>query len=68
MNRMLNIQSIHHVALLTDNYELSKQFYTEILGFTILKETYRAERQSYKLDLVIKDKYQIELFSSIFRK
>ena len=63
MNRMLNIQSIHHVALLTDNYELSKQFYTEILGFTILKETYRAERQSYKLDLVIKDKYQIELFS-----
>ena len=60
---MLHIQSIHHVAILTDNYELSKQFYTEVLGFTILLETYRAERQSYKLDLLINGKYQVELFS-----
>ncbi len=60
---MLHIQSIHHVALLTDNYELSKQFYTEVLGFTVLKETYRAERRSYKLDLLINGKYQVELFS-----
>jgi len=63
MNRMLHIQSIHHVAILTDNYELSKQFYTEVMGFTVLKETYRAERQSYKLDLLINGKYQVELFS-----
>ena len=63
MNSMLHIQSIHHVAILTDNYELSKQFYTEVLGFTVLKETYRAERQSYKLDLLINGKYQVELFS-----
>ena len=50
---MLNIQSIHHVAILTDNYAVSKHFYTEILGFTIIEETYRAERQSYKLDLSV---------------
>ncbi len=60
---MLNIESIHHVAVLTDNYEDSKVFYTEILGFKIIAEVYREERQSYKLDLSIKDKYQIELFS-----
>ena len=60
---MLNIQAIHHVAILTDNYEVSKHFYTEILGFKIIEETYRAERQSYKLDLSINGKYQIELFS-----
>ncbi|MFL9483565.1 VOC family protein [Chitinophagaceae bacterium LWZ2-11] len=60
---MLKIKSIHHVAILTDNYEISKQFYTEILGFEIIEETYRAERQSYKLDLSIAGKYQIELFS-----
>ncbi len=60
---MMNIRAIHHVAILTDNYEESKRFYTQILGFTIAAETYRAERQSYKLDLAINGKYQIELFS-----
>ncbi|HVX51178.1 MAG TPA: VOC family protein [Chitinophagaceae bacterium] len=60
---MLNIQQVHHVAILTDNYALSKHFYTEILGFTIIAETYREARQSYKLDLAVNGQYQIELFS-----
>ncbi len=60
---MLHIQHIHHVAILTDNYEVSKRFYTEILGFEIMAEVYRQERQSYKLDLSINGKYQVELFS-----
>lgn len=62
---MLDIRRIHHVAILTekDLYAASKEFYTEILGFTILQEVYRAERDSYKLDLAIGDLYQIELFS-----
>lgn len=59
----MEIKGIHHVAILTDDYERSKSFYTEVLGFEILKETYREERQSYKLDLAINGQYQIELFS-----
>ena len=59
----MNIKAIHHVAILTDNYAVSKAFYTEVLGFTIIKETYRSERDSYKLDLAINGLYQIELFS-----
>lgn len=59
----MNIQSIHHIAILTDDYENSKSFYTEVLGFTILAETYREERKSYKLDLAVNGHYQIELFS-----
>ena len=59
----MEIKAIHHVAILTDNYERSKYFYTEILGFSILKETFRAERNSFKLDLAINGLYQIELFS-----
>lgn len=59
----MTIKGIHHVAILTDNYETSKVFYTDILGFKILSETYRAERNSYKLDLEINGQYQIELFS-----
>jgi len=59
----MRIKSIHHIAILAGDYEKSKKFYTEILGFTILSETYRAERKSYKLDLAINGMYQIELFS-----
>ena len=59
----MNIKGIHHVAILTDDYERSKAFYTDILGFKILGETFRAERNSYKLDLEINGQYQIELFS-----
>ncbi len=57
------ISRIHHVAILTDRYEESKRFYTEILGFNIINETYRKERDSYKLDLAINGMYCIELFS-----
>lgn len=60
---MLNIKGIHHVAIITDRYEESKRFYTDILGFEIIAETYREARNSYKLDLAIAGKYQIELFS-----
>ncbi len=54
---------IHHVAVICSDYEKSKKFYTDILGFEIEKETYRAERNSYKLDLKVGGIYQIELFS-----
>lgn len=60
---MLDIKNIHHVAVLTNDYEKSKKFYTEILGFTILAEVYREEKKSWKLDLAINGIYQIELFS-----
>lgn len=59
----MQIKAIHHIAILTDDYETSKAFYTNVLGFTILLETYREERKSYKLDLCIDGLYQIELFS-----
>ena len=59
----MKIKGIHHIAILAGDYEKSKKFYTEILGFTILTETYREERKSYKLDLALNGIYQIELFS-----
>mgnify|MGYP003582919321 FL=1 len=54
---------IHHVAIICSNYELSKDFYVNKLGFSILAEVYRAERKSWKLDLAVNGIYQIELFS-----
>ena len=59
---MFQVSHIHHIAIICSNYEVSKHFYTQILGFPIINETYREARQSYKLDLAITDNQQIELF------
>ncbi|OIK21377.1 SMU1112c/YaeR family gloxylase I-like metalloprotein [Bacillus amyloliquefaciens] len=57
------LKHIHHIAIICSDYEKSKAFYTEILGFGVIKETYRKERGSYKLDLALDGAYVIELFS-----
>lgn len=60
---MLELNGLHHIAIICSDYEASKRFYTEVLGFTIINETYREERQSYKLDLALQGQYLLELFS-----
>jgi glyoxylase I family protein len=60
---MLNLIDVHHVAIICSDYERSKKFYTEVLGLEILQEIYRAERDSFKLDLGLNGKYILELFS-----
>ncbi|PFD38560.1 hypothetical protein CN285_18365 [Bacillus cereus] len=59
----MNICRVHHVAIICSNYQVSKDFYTRILGFKAINEVYRKERNSYKLDLCVGEEYQIELFS-----
>ena len=59
----MKVLKLHHVAIICKNYEESKHFYVKVLGFKIIQETYRKERDSYKLDLAIDDSSQIELFS-----
>lgn len=60
---MLRINRIHHTAIICSDYEKSKHFYTEVLGFTLIAEHYREERQSWKADLALNTEYAIELFS-----
>ncbi|GAB2684275.1 VOC family protein [Aliiglaciecola sp. 3_MG-2023] len=60
---MTRLKGFHHVAIICSNYAQSKAFYTDILGCEILAENYRAQRDSYKLDLALPDGSQIELFS-----
>ena len=57
------LKGLHHVAIICSNFERSKRFYTHVLGLKIIKETYRAARGSFKLDLALGDTYIIELFS-----
>ena len=57
------VEGFHHIAIICSDYSRSKQFYTELLGLPIIAEHYRAERDSFKLDLAIPGGGQIELFS-----
>jgi glyoxylase I family protein len=61
--RKMKINKIHHVAIICSDYERSKKFYVDLLGLEVIKETYRADRESYKLDLLVGEDVQIELFS-----
>ena len=59
----LQISGLHHVAIIASDYARSRHFYTQVLGLPVVHEMYRAERQSYKLDLQLPDGTQLELFS-----
>ena len=58
----MHINAIHHVAIICSDYERSKHFYSELLGATIIRETWREQRRSHKLDLQLGN-IQLELFS-----
>lgn len=58
----MNFNKIHHIAIICSNYKISKEFYVEKLGLKVIREVYRSDRNSYKLDLELGDS-QIELFS-----
>lgn len=62
---MISINKVHHIAIICSDYQKSKTFYTTVLGLTIIREIYREERQSYKLDLALNGDYIIELFSFV---
>lgn len=60
---MLRLLDVHHIAIIASDYERSKRFYCDVLGFTLLQEVYRADRDSWKGDLALNGAYLIELFS-----
>lgn len=59
----MKFNTIHHIAIIASDIEVSKKFYNQVLGFPIVRETYREARDSWKIDLQINPTTQIELFS-----
>lgn len=59
----MKIEGLHHIAIICRDYNKSKSFYTDVLGFKIENEVYREDKQSFKLDLSLNNQYVIELFS-----
>ncbi|ATM94713.1 putative lyase [Yersinia frederiksenii] len=60
---MLAIRQVHHIAIIGSDYQASKKFYCEVLGFSLMSEVYREARDSWKADLALNGQYLIELFS-----
>lgn len=58
----MELSKIHHIAIIGSNYELSKDFYVSKLGFSVIRENYRKERNDWKIDLRISDDIELELF------
>ena len=57
----MKLDTIHHIAIIGSDYEKSKNFYVEILGFEVIRENYREERKDYKIDLR-QGNVELELF------
>ncbi len=59
----MKLDAIHHVAIIVSNYEASRQFYVEKLGFPVLRENYRPEKKDWKLDLRLNENTELEIFA-----
>ena len=53
--------TIHHIAIIGSDYEKSKHFYVDLLGFKVIRENYRKEHDDYKINLAC-GQQEIELF------
>ena len=58
----MNLSQIHHIAIIVSDYEASKDFYVNKLGFQIVRENYRPERNDWKLDLKVTETTALEIF------
>ena len=59
----MNLSAIHHIAIIVSNYEKSKHFYVDLLGFPIIRENYRLDKQDWKLDLQLNESTELEIFA-----
>ncbi len=57
----MNLGKVHHIAIIGSDYEKSKHFYVDLLGFKVIRENYRESRNDYKIDLQLEN-MELELF------
>lgn len=61
----MKLNSIHHIAIIVSDYVLSKDFYVNKLGFSIIRENYREARNDWKLDLRVNETTELEIFGVV---
>ena len=58
----MKLSRLHHVAIIVSDYEVSKDFYVNKLGFPVIRENYRPQKDDWKLDLRVNDTTELEIF------
>jgi glyoxylase I family protein len=59
----MRLSAIHHVAIIVSNYEVSREFYVDRLGFEVIRENYRPDKGDWKLDLRVNEQTELEIFA-----
>lgn len=62
----MELHQIHHVAIIVSDYRAAKEFYVDKLGFSVIRENYRPQRDDWKLDLRLglgSDAVELEIFA-----
>ena len=58
----MRFSKIHHIAIIGSDYDASRAFYVDKLGFAVIRENYREERKDWKIDLDAGNGIELELF------
>ena len=58
----MQLSVIHHIAIIVSDYARSKDFYVNKLGFTVIRENFRPEKNDWKLDLRVNETTELEIF------
>ena len=59
----MKLNSVHHIAIIASDIEKAREFYVEKLGFAVVRENYRKERDDWKLDLRVDEHTELEIFA-----
>lgn len=59
----MKLSSIHHIAIIVSDIEKAREFYAQKLGFEVIRENYRVEREDWKLDLRLDEHTELEIFA-----
>lgn len=59
----MKLTSVHHIAFIVSDIEKAREFYIKKLGFEVVRENYRAEREDWKLDLRVDEHTELEIFA-----
>ncbi len=57
----MKLSRVHHIAIIGTDYEKSRHFYVDLLGFKVIRENYRENIGDWKIDLMLGD-MELELF------
>ena len=57
----MDLTSVHHVAIIGTDYQRTREFYVDKLGFAVIRDTRRPEKGDCKLDLRLNE-LELEVF------